>query len=184
MKAVSQLVSWCFEPSQQQRITSGLNTNFTPSPSHSFHMSYTTSLVWVFFGFFFIAYLYSAGTQHGNLHPAGWPILFCGPTQEPCVSHSQHREKSGGVLDKMQVNGPGSVEIRKKSLAVSVACMAIYWPTPGLKGRTFKLCVLTRWDFNFCVRSSPLRGRIRRPRGGDSLDFSKNFEFGGSKTQL
>ena len=35
--------------------------------------------------------------------------------------------------------------------------MALYWPTPGLKGRTFKLCVLTRWDFNFCVRSSPLR---------------------------
>ena len=22
----------------------------------------------------------------------------------------------------------------------------------------FKLCVLTRWDFNFCIRSSPLRG--------------------------
>ena len=57
---------------------------------------------------------------------------------------------------------------RKKSLAVSVACMAIYWPTPGFKGRTFKLCVLTRWDFNFCVRSSPLRGnriRIRRVAG-------------------
>ena len=36
--------------------------------------------------------------------------------------------------------------------------MAIYWPTPGFKGRTFKLCVLTRWDFNFCIRSSPLRG--------------------------
>ena len=36
--------------------------------------------------------------------------------------------------------------------------MAIYWPTPGLKGRTFNFCVLTRWDFNFCVRSSPLRG--------------------------
>ena len=34
--------------------------------------------------------------------------------------------------------------------------MATYWPTPGLKGKTFKLCVLTRWDFNF--RSSPLRG--------------------------
>ena len=49
------------------------------------------------------------------------------------------------------------MEGRKKSLAVSVACMAIYRPTPGLKGRTFKLCVLTRWDFNFCIRSSPLR---------------------------
>ena len=35
--------------------------------------------------------------------------------------------------------------------------MAIYWPSPGFKGRTFKLCILTRWDFNFCVRSSPLR---------------------------
>ena len=29
------LVSWCLEPSQPQRITSGLNTNFTLSPSHS-----------------------------------------------------------------------------------------------------------------------------------------------------
>ena len=35
--------------------------------------------------------------------------------------------------------------------------MAIYWPTPGLKGRTFKLCVLIRWDNNLCVRSSSLR---------------------------
>ena len=42
--------------------------------------------------------------------------------------------------------------------------MAIYWPTPGFKGRTFKLCILTRWDFNFCVRSSPLRERQRRRR--------------------
>ena len=49
-------------------------------------------------------------------------------------------------------------------MAVSVACMAIYWPTPGFKGRTFKLCVLNRWDFNFCVRSSPLRDGARRAR--------------------
>ena len=27
-------------------------------------------------------------------------------------------------------------------------------------------------------------GRIRRPRGGVRLDFSKSIEFGGSKTQL
>ena len=37
--------------------------------------------------------------------------------------------------------------------------MPIYRPTPGFKGTTFKLCVLTRWDLNFCVRSSPLRGQ-------------------------
>ena len=33
------LVSWCSEPSQPQRITSGLNTNFSLSPSYSFHKS-------------------------------------------------------------------------------------------------------------------------------------------------
>ena len=30
---ISYLLTWCFEPSQPQRITSGLNTNFTPSDS-------------------------------------------------------------------------------------------------------------------------------------------------------
>ena len=40
--------------------------------------------------------------------------------------------------------------------------MAICWPTQAFTARTFKLCVLTRWDFNFCVRSSPLRGRVER----------------------
>ena len=30
-----QLVSWCFEPSQPQRIISGLKTNFSLSPSYS-----------------------------------------------------------------------------------------------------------------------------------------------------
>ena len=34
-----QLVSWCFEPSQPQRITSGPNTNMNLSPSYSFHKS-------------------------------------------------------------------------------------------------------------------------------------------------
>ena len=40
----------------------------------------------------FSASLYSVGTQHRNLPPAGWPILFCRPTQEPCASHIQHRK--------------------------------------------------------------------------------------------
>ena len=42
-------------------------------------------------------------------------------------------------------------------MAVCVACMAIYWPTPGFKVWTFKLFVVIIWDFNFCVRCSPLR---------------------------
>ena len=28
---------WCFQPSQPQRITSGLNTNFNLAPSYSLH---------------------------------------------------------------------------------------------------------------------------------------------------
>ena len=64
-----ELVSWCFEPSQPQRITSGLNKNFTLSAGYSFHKSsYHKSC---FFLVFFLAYLYSAGTQHGNPHQAG-----------------------------------------------------------------------------------------------------------------
>ena len=31
----------------------------------------------------------------------------------------------------------------------------------GFKGRTFKLCVLDRQDFNFCICSSPLQGNVR-----------------------
>ena len=42
--------SWSFEPSQPQRITSGLNTNFTLSPSYLFHKSSYTSHV--FFSLF------------------------------------------------------------------------------------------------------------------------------------
>ena len=54
--------------------------------------------------------------------------------------------------------------------------MPIYWPTQGFKGRTFKLCVLTWWDFNFCVRSSPLQGRNRATRYvfNNHMDMSRS----------
>ena len=56
----------------------------------------------------FAAYLYSASTQHGNLHPAGRPILFCGPSQEPVLATVNTGTKLGDVLGKkMRVNGPG-----------------------------------------------------------------------------
>ena len=85
----SQSVSGCFEPSQPQRITSGLSRNFNLSPSYSFHKS-------LYHKSFFTqataqrlstiserktkpenkntcigAYLYSIGNRHGNLHLAG-----------------------------------------------------------------------------------------------------------------
>ena len=54
----------------------------------------------------------------------------------------------------MQVSEPGGWKLaRKKSLAVGVACIVIFWPAQGFNGRTFELYVLNRWDLNFCVRS-------------------------------
>ena len=72
----------------------------TPIYLHVIHFTshHTTSHV-------FWAYLYSAGTQHENLPSARWPILFCGPTQEPCVSHSKHRRNWERFWKKIQVNG-------------------------------------------------------------------------------
>ena len=79
------LVRWCFEPSQPQKITSGLNTNFSLSPNHSFHKSsYRKSFL-----FCFSLYVFR---EHSTREPAsGRPILLSWPTQEPCVSYSQHR---------------------------------------------------------------------------------------------
>ena len=50
------LASWCFEPRQPQRITSGLKTNLLYLPVIHFTSNYTTSHV-------FLAYKYSSGTQ-------------------------------------------------------------------------------------------------------------------------
>ena len=84
----SWLVSRCFEPNQPQRIISGLKTNFSLSPRYSFHKSFhhgspflkpqlrlypqlrkanPEKTITHFIG----AYVYAAGTEHGNLHPAG-----------------------------------------------------------------------------------------------------------------
>ena len=104
---------------------------------------------------FYGAYLYSTSTQHGNLHPAGWPIWFCKPTQESVLATGKTRER---LLENAS-EWTGRVEISKKEVP-------LYWPTPGFKRRTFKLCVLNRWDFNFCVRSSRLRMKEKETFSG------------------
>ena len=68
---------------------------------------------------------------HSTLEPAS---IVCNDEQgglyysgETGVSHGQHRKNSREVLEKMQVIGPeGGTLARKKSLAVSVACIAMY----------------------------------------------------------
>ena len=150
---ISQLVSWCFQASQPRRITKGLNTNITLPPRYSFHnSSYQNS-------WFLSLFTFRGNSTREPVSDRVTYLILRAYTGTMCQPHPT-QEKSGEVLEKMQVNGPeGQIYTRKKSLAVSVACMATYWPAPGFKGRTFKLFVLTRWDFDFCVRSSPLRGQ-------------------------
>ena len=110
---VSELVSWCFEPSQAQRIASGLNTNFILSISVSFPSHDTTSHFCCCCCF--LAYLYSAGTQEGNLPPAEWPILFCGPTQEPVLAAAN----TGKTRERFWKNAgewTGRVEINQEEI--------------------------------------------------------------------
>ena len=54
----------------------------------------------------FGACLYSVGTQHGNLNPAGWPILFCWPTTQEPVLATANRKQSGELMETIHVNGP------------------------------------------------------------------------------
>ena len=87
--------------------------------------------------------------------------LLCGLHRIHVLVTATH-EKSGQDLGKKKASEwTGRVEISKEEVPGSKRSMYGYILTYSrLKGRTFKLCVLTRWDFNFCVRSSPLRGII------------------------
>ena len=87
------LVCWCFEPCQPQRIISGLNTNFTLSPSYSFHKSSYHKLC--FFSLFIFC-------RHSTREPASSRVtyfilrVYTGTS----VSHSQHMKKSRELLKK------------------------------------------------------------------------------------
>ena len=64
----------------------------------------------------------------------------------------------GRGLGKNAGEWTGRVEISREEIPGSKRSMHGNI-SKHFKGRTFKLCILTRWDFNFCVRSSPLRGQ-------------------------
>ena len=92
---VSSLVGALSSVSHEGLHKGRTQTSFYLKVSH-FTSHYTTSHAFILF----LAYLYTTGTQHGNLHPAGWPILFCGPTQEPKLATAKTRKNTGDVLEK------------------------------------------------------------------------------------
>ena len=52
----------------------------------------------------------------GDLHQAGWPILFCGPTQEPVLATANAGKKSVEVLEKNAGELTGRAEISRKEI--------------------------------------------------------------------
>ena len=95
-RLVSYLVSWSFEPSQPQGITSGLNTNFTLSPSYSFHKSsYHKSYCCFLFSLFRFR-------RHSTREPAsGRATYFILPAYTGTMCKPQlTQEEAGEVLEK------------------------------------------------------------------------------------
>ena len=64
----------------------------------------------------------------------------------------------GDVFGENAGEWTGRVEISEEEIPGSKRSMYgdILTYSTGFKGRTFKLCVLNRWEFNFC---SQLQGR-------------------------
>ena len=108
-------VSWCFEPSQPQRITSGLNTNFTLSPSQSFHKSsYHKSCCFSLFIF----------RGHSTREPASGRVTYFvlrAYTGTMCQPQSA-QEKSGEVW-KNAGEWTGRVDISKEEISGSKRSM-------------------------------------------------------------
>ena len=119
-RLVSQLVSWCFKPSQPQRITSGLNTNFTLSPSQSFHES-SYHKVMFFLQPIYIPRALNTGTciQQGDL-------FYSAGLHRNHVLATANTEKLGEVLEKNAGEWTGSIEISKKEIPGSKRSMYGY----------------------------------------------------------
>ena len=102
---VTYLLSWCFEPSQTQRITSGLNTKTSLYLQVIHFASHHTKSLLFFLSFFSLFII----RRHSTRAPASSRMTYfiLRAYTGTGVSHSQHREKkSGEVLEKMQVTGP------------------------------------------------------------------------------
>ena len=92
----------------------GLHQGWTQTSLYLQVIHFTSHVWW--------AYLYSAGTQLGNLHPAVSSTLFCRPTQEPGVSHSRQRKKIGRGFGEWT----GRVEISQEEISGSRRSMYGY----------------------------------------------------------
>ena len=113
------LVSWSFEPSQPQKITLGLNTNITLSPSYSFHKS-SDNKSCLFSLFIF--------RGHSTREPASSRVTYFilqAYTGTMRFSHSKHR-KNRERFGKNAGEWTGNLEINKGEIPGSKRSMYGY----------------------------------------------------------
>ena len=139
---VSWLVSWCSEPSQPQRITSGLKTNFNLSPSYSFLKSLSNKSLFLKPQLRFYPQIRNANLEQ-QYHMFWSLFIFSGHSaREPVssrvthvilrayrgtsVSHSLHSKNSGEVLEKNAGEWTGRVEISEEGIPFSKRTMYGY----------------------------------------------------------
>ena len=100
------IVSWCVQPSQLQRITSGLKTNSTLSSSYSFHKSsYHKSCFW--------AYLYSLALNTATCIQQG-DLYYSAGLHGNRVSATANTGEIGRGFAKNAGEWTGRVEISKE----------------------------------------------------------------------
>ena len=62
------------------------------------------------------------------------------------LATSNASANNGEDVEKMTLNGSGRSKFEtKKSLAIDEVCVAMFWPTPGFKGRAFDGYVSAEW---------------------------------------
>ena len=121
----------------------------------------------------FLAYLHSEGTQHRNLHPAGWPILFCGPTQE-LVLATANTGKTGRSFEKNAGEWTGRLEMSKEEIPGSKCSMYGYiiltyskvWACEGRRERSCVAQSLRCVNCNFTTPLFKLIEEVHKPGPG------------------
>ena len=80
-------------------------------------------------------------SQHWNLHPAGWPILFCGPTQKPVLATANTGKNRERFWKKMRVNG---AEGKKRS----TISFSVLFRRFNKRKLVVEVAAVDRWEFS------------------------------------
>ena len=110
----------------------------------------------------FWAYLYSVRSQHGNLHPTGWPILFCRPTHEPVLA-TANAGKNRERFWKNAGEWTARVKLSKEEIPGSKRSMYGYILTyPRLYTENLQALCSQQMELKFLRPQFPTAGYVKK----------------------